>query len=288
MAVTFLIRYLLQWDNTMSVGYTEKRTSITLPMLREMKRRQEKIVSLTAYDATFAGLLDIAGIEVILVGDSLGMVVQGQATTVPVSMDDMVYHSRAVARGCQRALLMVDMPFMSYATPAQALVNAARLMQEGGAHIVKLEGGVLQADVVQALTQRGIPVCAHLGLQPQSIHKLGGYKVQGRDEDARELLLDAARILEEAGADMLLVECVPASLGAAITSAVEIPVIGIGAGADCDGQVLVLYDMLGITQGKTPKFSKNFLRNSSVQTAVSEYIQAVKAGTFPSAEHGFR
>lgn len=272
----------------MNAAYLHPRTVITVQTLRDMKRKQDKIVSLTAYDATFARLMDDAGVEVILVGDSLGMVIQGQSTTVPVTMDDMVYHSRMVARGCTHALLMVDMPFLSYTTPAQALSNAARLMQEGGAHAVKLEGGGMQAEVVHTLAKNGIPVCAHLGLQPQSIHKLGGYKVQGRGDDAREVLLDDAQILQDAGADILLLECVPAELGSAITLAVEIPVIGIGAGVECDGQVLVLYDMLGITQGKTPKFSKNFLHGPSVQAAVSEYIQAVKAGTFPTAEHSFR
>lgn len=272
----------------MNTAYMQPKAAVTVQTLREMKRKRDKIVSLTAYDATFAQLLDDAGIDVILVGDSLGMVIQGQPTTVPVSMDDMVYHSRIVSRGCKRALLLVDMPFLSYTTPGLALLNAARLMQEGGAHAVKLEGGGAQAEVVHALTRNGIPVCAHLGLQPQSIHKLGGYKVQGRDEDARNLLLEDAQTLQQAGADMLLLECVPAALGSAISTSVEIPVIGIGAGIECDGQVLVLYDMLGITQGKTPKFSKNFLQGSSVQTAVSEFVRAVKTGAFPSTEHTFR
>lgn len=261
---------------------------VTLTTLRDMKRTGEKIACLTAYDASFARLIDDAGVEVILVGDSLGMVVQGRETTLPVTVDDIVYHSRCVARGRSRALLMVDMPFMSYATPEQALHNAARLMQEGGAHIVKLEGGAVQADIVRQLTERGIPVCAHLGLQPQSVHKLGGYRVQGREASAAQVMRDDARALQAAGADMLLLECVPVALAAEITLASEIPVIGIGAGPGCDAQVLVLYDMLGITLGKRPKFSKNFMQdNSTPQAAIAAYVQAVKHGAFPAPEHTF-
>ncbi len=261
---------------------------ITVTTLRKMKRNAEKIVCLTAYDASFAALLETAGVEVLLVGDSLGMVVQGRETTVPVSMDEMVYHSAAVARGRRRALLMADMPFMSYATPEQALRNAARLMQEGGAHMVKLEGGAIQVETVAQLTARGIPVCAHLGLQPQSVHRLGGYRVQGRDEGAARQMLQDAKSLQAAGADVLLVESIPTTLAAEITGAVDIPVIGIGAGADCDGQVLVLYDMLGITPGHRPKFARDFmLGQTSVRAAVESYVLAVKSGVFPATEHGF-
>lgn len=261
---------------------------ITLNTLRDMKRVGEKFACLTAYDASFARLIDDAGVEVILVGDSLGMVVQGRETTLPVTVEDIVYHSRCVARGRSRALLMVDMPFMSYATPEQALRNAARLMQEGGAHMVKLEGGAVQADIVRQLTERGIPVCAHLGLQPQSVHKLGGYRVQGREASAAQVMRDDARALQAAGADMLLLECVPAVLAAEITLASEIPVIGIGAGVGCDAQVLVLYDMLGITLGKRPKFSKNFMQdNPTPQAAIAAYAQDVKHGAFPAPEHIF-
>ncbi|MEQ6342365.1 MAG: 3-methyl-2-oxobutanoate hydroxymethyltransferase [Gammaproteobacteria bacterium] len=261
---------------------------VTLNTLRDMRRAGEKFACLTAYDASFARLIDDAGVEVILVGDSLGMVVQGRETTLPVTVDDIVYHSRCVTRGCSRALLMVDMPFMSYATPEQALRNAARLMQEGGAHMVKLEGGAVQADIVCQLTERGIPVCAHLGLQPQSVHKLGGYRVQGREASAAQVMRDDARALQAAGADMLLLECVPAALAAEITLASEIPVIGIGAGSGCDAQVLVLYDMLGITLGKRPKFSKNFMQgNHTPQAAIAAYAHAVKNGIFPAPEHTF-
>lgn len=260
--------------------------NVTVKTLLDMKTAGDKIVCLTAYDASFATLLSDAGVDVILVGDSLGMVIQGRNSTVPVTMDDMAYHGRAVAAGARRAMIMVDMPFMSYATPEDALHNAARLMQEGGAHIVKLEGTANQAQVVERLAAHGIPVCAHLGLRPQFVHKLGGYRIQGRGNDAAQVLADDAKVLEQAGADALLLECVPAALAARIRAAVRIPVIGIGAGSECDGQVLVLYDMLGITPGKRPKFSKDFLQSSgSVPAALRAYVEQVKAGTFPGLEH---
>ena len=262
--------------------------AVTVNTLRKLKQAREKIACLTVYDASFATLLDEAGIEVLLVGDSLGMVIQGRDSTVPVSMDDMVYHSAAAARGRRRALLMVDMPFMSYATPQQAMVNAARLMQEGGAHMVKLEGGSLQVETVAQLTARGIPVCAHLGLQPQSVHRLGGYRVQGRDAAVARAMLQDAVALQEAGADVLLLESIPVGLAAEITQAVAIPVIGIGAGPDCDGQVLVLYDMLGITPGKRPKFARDFMMGQPhIRAAVASYIEAVKSGAFPAPENCF-
>ncbi len=262
--------------------------AVTVNTLRKLRHAGEKFVCLTAYDASFAALLDATGVEVLLVGDSLGMVVQGRETTVPVTMDEMIYHSAAVARGRRRALLMVDMPFMSYATPQQALGNAARLMQEGGAHMVKLEGGAIQVETVRQLTARGIPVCAHLGLQPQSVHRLGGYRVQGRDEQAAQQMLQDAQALQAAGADVLLVESVPVVLAEQITRAVDIPVIGIGAGPACDGQVLVLYDMLGITPGHRPKFARDFMQGqTSVRAAVEAYVQAVKSGAFPAPEHCF-
>ena len=261
---------------------------ITINTLREMKIKGEKFACLTAYDASLARAVEAAGVEVILVGDSLGMVVQGHASTLPVTMDDMVYHSACVARGCGRSLLMADMPFMSYATTEQALHNAARLMQEGGAHMVKLEGGAVQVDIVHQLTARGIPVCAHLGLQPQSVHKLGGYRVQGRDAHVAQKMREDAHTLQEAGADMLLLECVPTSLAEEITKAVAVPVIGIGAGAGCDAQVLVLYDMLGVTVGKRPKFSRDFMPGQpTLQAAIAAYVHAVKNGSFPAAEHTF-
>ena len=260
---------------------------ITVTRLRAMRAAGERIVSLTAYDASFAAVLDEAGVEIVLVGDSLGMVVQGHDTTVPVSVGDMVYHCRAVSRACRRALVMADMPFLSYTTPAQALVTAGRLMQEGGAQAVKLEGDAAQAEIVAALAAHGIAVCAHLGLRPQSVHKLGGYRVQGRDSHAAAQMLRDARTLEEAGADLLLVECIPALLAAEIRGEVSIPVIGIGAGAACDGQVLVLNDILGIT-ARPPRFAKNFLAGQgSIQAAVRAYVEAVKAGRFPAPEHAF-
>lgn len=262
---------------------------ISLTRLREMKEQGEKIACLTAYDASFARVLDAAGVEVMLVGDSLGMVIQGHTTTVPVTMEDMVYHSRAVAQGNARALLMVDMPFMACPTVELALVNATRLMQAGGAQVVKLEGSGVQLEIVTELARRSIPVCAHLGLQPQSVHKIGGYRVQGRESAAAKAMLDNAMQLERAGADLLLLECVPEALAAEITESVAIPVIGIGAGPRCDGQVLVLHDILGVTPGKAPRFSKNFMSGSgcSIGAAVSRYVAEVKAGTFPAREHVF-
>ena len=267
----------------------ESRTPVTLNRLRKMKTQGEKFTCLTAYDASFARILDEAGVDIVLVGDSLGMVIQGHKTTVPVTMEDVIYHSCAVAKSNEYALLMVDMPFMACTTVEQALINATRLMQEGGAQIVKLEGSGVQLEIVTELTRRSIPVCAHLGLQPQSIHKIGGYRVQGRDHDAAQAMLESAQALEVAGADMLLLECVPASLATKISRAVEIPVIGIGAGAECDGQVLVLYDILGITSGRVPRFAKNFMLDAgTVRGAIETFIADVKSGVFPAAEHLFK
>ena len=268
---------------TTAVSPRKKVTTLTM---RQKKERGEPITMLTAYDYPTALAIDQAGMDMILVGDSLGMVIQGQRTTVPVTMEDMIYHTRAVARGCQTALLMADMPFASYATVDQAVRNAARLMQEGGAQIVKLEGGGRLAETVRQLSRNGIPVCAHLGLLPQSVNKLGGYKVQGREEAAARQILDEALALQEAGADVALVECIPAELAARLTAALDIPLIGIGAGPGCDAQVLVLYDMLGITPGRRLKFSKNFLTGrDSLQAAVAAYVAAVKSGEFPDPEH---
>ncbi len=265
---------------------------ITVTTLQAMKNRGEKITCLTAYDSSFASLLDDAGVEILLVGDSLGMVIQGRDTTLPVTLDEMIYHTQCVARGSHRALLMVDMPFMADADPRQALQSAGRLMKEGGAQMVKLEGGAMQLETVRRLTEHGIPVCAHLGLLPQSVHKLGGYKVQGRDVQAAARIRNDALALQEAGADMLLLECVPAVLGAEISQNVSIPVIGIGAGPDCDAQVLVLYDMLGITPGKRPRFSHDFVSDSEagscgIAGAVRRYVEAVKSGSFPAEQHCF-
>ena len=261
---------------------------LNLTSLRKMKAEHNKIAVLTAYDASFSHVLEQAGVDVILVGDSLGMVVQGQESTLPVTIDDMVYHTQNVVRGSEKVFVIADMPFMSYANAEQAIQNAACLMAEGGAQMVKLEGGAVVADTVKQLTERGIPVCAHLGLLPQSVHRLGGYRVQGRDtEDAEQLIRDA-QTLQDVGADMLVLECVPADLAARITAIVDIPVIGIGAGKDCDGQVLVLYDMLGLTPGKRPRFSHDFLADTgAIPAAISKYVQDVKSGQFPQAEQQY-
>ena len=262
---------------------------VTLTTLKEMKRRGEKITCLTAYDYSFASLLDNAGIDMIMVGDSLGMVMQGHETTLPVSVADMAYHSRCVARGTKRALIIVDMPFMSYQqSPSHAFASAGRLMQKGGAQVVKLEGGAPMAETVRFLVERGVPVCAHLGLTPQSVHQLGGYRVQGRETTSAERIHQDAGVLQEAGASLLVLEAVPAELAKSITAELDIPTIGIGAGKDCDGQVLVLHDMLGIYPRPSPKFSRNFMQGaSSIEAAVKSYIAAVKSGAFPGPEHGF-
>ncbi len=259
---------------------------VTTLALRRAKRDGERIAVLTAYDASMSALLDAAGVDVILVGDSLGMVIQGRQTTVPVSVDDMVYHTACVARAARRSLVMADMPFLSYRSPEQALDTAALLMQQGGAGMVKLEGGAEQVPVVEALASRGVPVCAHLGLQPQYVHKLGGYRLQGKGAEAATQMLDAARVLASAGADMLVLECVPAALAGRIRAALDIPVIGIGAGRDCDGQVLVLYDVLGISVGRIPRFSKDFTQGeASLRSAIDAYVLAVKSGAFPDEAH---
>jgi 3-methyl-2-oxobutanoate hydroxymethyltransferase len=260
--------------------------AITTARLRDMKSAGERIACLTAYDASFAALLQAAGVEVILVGDSLGMVVQGHDSTLPVRVADMIYHTQCVRRGSGRLLVIADLPFMSYGTPAQAVGNAARLMQEGGAHMVKLEGA--RVEIVRELCRHGIPVCAHLGLLPQSVHKLGGYRVQGREAQAADRMRAEAAQLQAAGADLLVLESVPSRLAAEITAALAIPVIGIGAGPDCDGQILVLYDMLGIMPGRRPRFAKNFLEGKGdVSAALRDFVQAVKAGDFPGPEQSF-
>ena len=252
-----------------------------------MKANGEKFAVLTAYDFTFSTLIENAAIEVVLVGDSLGNVIQGRDSTIPVTVDEMAYHTEAVKRGNKRALLITDMPFMSYATEAQTLDNAAVLMQ-AGAQMVKLEGGEWLADTVQLLTERGIPVCGHVGLTPQSVHKLGGYKVQGKEQQAAAQMIADAKALESAGAELIVVECVPSSLGRELSEAVDIPVIGIGAGPDTDGQVLVLHDMLGISQ-RLPSFSKNFLdENLGIEEAITAYGNAVRSGSFPGPEHCFK
>jgi 3-methyl-2-oxobutanoate hydroxymethyltransferase len=253
-----------------------------------MKAKQQKIAALTAYDASFSYAMEQAGVDMILVGDSLGMVVQGQESTLPVSVNDMVYHTANVVRGSESVFVVADLPFMSYANVDQAISNAARLMAEGGAQMVKLEGGHIVEDIVYQLAKRGIPVCAHLGLLPQSVHRLGGYRVQGREQQQAEQILTDALSLQKAGADMLVLECVPAQLAKQITEQLTIPVIGIGAGVDCDGQVLVVYDMLGLTPGKRPRFSHDFLADSgSIQAAFSQYVAEVKSSQFPSPQQQF-
>ena len=263
------------------------RKKSTILSLTKMRDNNEKIVMLTSYDASFAGLVDDCGIDIILVGDSLDMVVQGHASTLPVTMDDMVYHTACVARGARFSMVIADLPFASYSTPEQALTHAAQLMR-AGAEMIKLEGGQWLAETVQHLVEQGIPVCAHLGLTPQAVHQLSGFRVQGKTADSAERLLNDALALEQAGASLLVLEAIPAALGAKVTQAVKIPTIGIGAGVDCSGQVLVLHDMLGVFQGHRPKFVKDFMQGQpSIQAAIVAYIQAVKSGQFPSTEHSF-
>lgn len=258
---------------------------ITLYTLQEMKRRGEKFSCLTSYDALFAGFSCRAGVEVLLVGDSLGMVLQGHDSTLPVTMDDMVYHMQCVKRGNQGALLIADLPFMSYASSAQTLKNAARLMRAGG-QMVKLEGGAWIAETTRLLSERGIPVCSHMGLTPQSINRIGGFRVQGRDPEAASTIIAEAKLLESYGASMLLLECIPASLAREVSASVAIPVIGIGAGPHVDGQIMVLHDLLGISP-ITPRFVKNFLPESTsgIPGAIAAFVSAVKDGRFPAPEH---
>ncbi len=264
--------------------YADTHKTLTITDLTTLKQAGEKISCLTAYDASFAAVIDQAGIELILVGDSLGMVIQGHDSTLPVTIEDMVYHTRSVSSASKRALVFADLPFASYATPPQALHNATRLMQQGGARMVKLEGAKLE--VISFLVAQGIPVCGHLGLLPQSVHRLGGYKVQGRSQPQAQAIIDDALNIQQAGAGLLVLECVPAELAAQIAQRLDIPVIGIGAGPACDGQVLVLYDMLNISIGNRPRFSKNFMTEThSIADAIARYHQAVKAVTFPGPEH---
>ncbi len=269
-------------------GNNGGRKSITLATLRKMRETGEPIACLTAYDASFARRVDEAGMDLVLVGDSLGMVVQGQASTVPVTMDDMIYHTRLVARGLRHAYLVADMPFLSYVEPCAAVKNAGRLMQEAGARMVKLEGTGEQAGIVAALAVNGIPVCAHLGLRPQAVEKMGGFRVQGREPEAAAQMIEDAHRLEAAGADIILLECIPRALARRIHAAVSVPVIGIGAGGDVDGQILVLYDILDITVGHKPRFAKNFMDGTqSIQAALQAYVQAVKDRSYPASEHSF-
>ena len=260
---------------------------ITVNTLNKMKAEGEKIAMLTAYEASFAALMDEAGVDVLLVGDSLGMTVQGRDSTLPVSLNDMCYHTAAVARGSKNAMIVADLPFGAYQQSKEQAFSAAAELMAAGAHMVKLEGGVWMAETTEFLQLRGIPVCAHIGLTPQSVHAFGGYKVQGKGDKAQTLLNDAVAH-EKAGAAIVLMECVPAELGKQVTQTVSCPTIGIGAGVDCDGQVLVMHDMLGIFPGKTAKFVKNFMSGRpDIQSAVRAYVEAVKNKTFPAAEHSF-
>lgn len=257
-----------------------------------MREAGEKIACLTCYDASFALIEDRAGVDLILVGDSLGMVLHGGTTTTPVTVDQIVYHSRCVAPHLKRAFLVADMPFLSFATLDRALDSAQRMMQEGGAKMVKLEGGREQASIVEYLAVRGVPVCAHLGLQPQFIHKMGAFKVQGREEAAADAMAHDAKVLAEAGADLLLLECVPAALGRRIAEQSPVPVIGIGAGHDVDGQILVLHDILNISPtvrlGRRPRFVKNYMQGApDIESAIRAYVQEVKGGAYPAPEHCF-
>lgn len=261
---------------------------MSLSTLQKIAESHEKIAVLTCYDATFAAVLEAAGVDVLLVGDSLGNVLHGSTTTLAVTLNDMIYHTRCVAQGAGNAFIVADMPFSSYQkSPEQAFENAATLIA-AGAQMVKIEGGQLMADTVLFLTQRGIPVCAHIGLTPQSVHQIGGYKLQGNTDRAAKQLLEDAKALEKSGAGMIVLELIPAKLAKKITQSLAIPTIGIGAGPDCAGQVLVLHDMLGISPGKKPRFVKDFMANSSsIQEAVSHYVSAVKTGQFPGKEHQF-
>lgn len=275
------------------------RKPVNIAELRRMRAAGEKIACLTCYDASFALLQDRAGVDLILIGDSLGMVIQGGNTTTPVTVEQISYHSKCVAPHLQRAFLVADLPFLSYATLERALDASQRLMQEGGAKMVKLEGGREQAAIVEYLSVRGVPVCAHLGLQPQFIHKMGNFKVQGREQAAAEAMLHDAQVLAQAGADLLLLECIPAELGARITAQSPVPVIGIGAGGGVDGQILVLHDLLGIspqvTLGHTPRFVKNYMAGAAAQgekggvieAAIADYVREVKSGAYPAPEHCF-
>jgi 3-methyl-2-oxobutanoate hydroxymethyltransferase len=261
---------------------------ITVPYLKKLKQQGEKFACLTAYDYSFARLVEQCGVEVVLVGDSLGMVIQGHDTTLSVTLEEISYHATMVKAGLNNTMLMLDMPFGSLNSPQQALDNASQLLKATQGQVVKLEGGATQLKTVEILSKFGIASCAHLGLQPQLVHKMGGYRVQGKNKAAADQMIETARDLEQAGADLLLLECVPAALAAEITRTLEIPVIGIGAGVDVDGQILVLHDILNVTEGKKPKFSKNFMQGQpSIQAAVSRYVSEVKRGQFPDQSHSF-
>jgi 3-methyl-2-oxobutanoate hydroxymethyltransferase len=271
----------------MSYLQESARTAVTVPKLQAMRDAGEKIAMLTCYDASFAALLDRSGVDVLLIGDSLGNVLQGQTTTLPVTLDDIAYHTACVARAQPRALVVADLPFGTYGTPAEAFASAVKVMR-AGAQMVKLEGGEWLAETVRFLVERAVPVCAHIGLTPQSVHAFGGFKVQGKTEAGAAQLLRDARALEAAGAQVVLMEAVPSLVAADVTQRLRVPTIGIGAGVDCSGQVLVLHDMLGIFPGKRPRFVKDFMHGQpSIAAAVEAYVKAVKDGAFPADEHTF-
>jgi len=266
-----------------------EQKKVTVPDLARMKAAGERITMVTAYDCPFARLLDEAGVELLLVGDSLGMVVQGQPNTLPVTLDDIVYHTRLVTRGARRALVVGDLPFGSYqASPQQAVESAIRLVKEGGAEVVKLEGGVRMASAIASIVAADIPVMGHVGLTPQSIHRLGGHRVQGRRQGERERVIEDARVVEASGACAVVLECIPLDLAAEITAALTIPTIGIGAGAHCDGQVLVLHDLIGLSEDWTPRFAKRYAAvGREVVRAAREYVEEVKGGLFPTEAQAF-
>lgn len=270
-------------------GYLQDqdRKAVSIPSLISMREKGEKITMLTCYDASFAALMDRCGVEILLIGDSLGMVCQGHDSTLPVTLQDIAYHTASVARGNQKALVVADMPFGSYATPEAAFHSAVQLIQ-AGAQMVKLEGGTWLEPTIKFLTERAIPVCAHLGLTPQSVHQLGGYRVQGKTSAAADLLKTEALGVQAAGASLLVLEAIPASLGKEVTASLRIPTIGIGAGVDCSGQVLVMHDLLGVFPGRKARFVKNFMEGqSSIDAAVSAFVTAVKDQSFPAPEHCF-
>lgn len=261
--------------------------TVTVPALGAMRAAGNKIAMLTCYDASFASLMDRCGVEVLLIGDSLGMVCNGHSSTLPVTVEEVAYHTAAVARGNINALVVADMPFGSYATPEAAFANAVKLMQ-AGAHMVKVEGGAWLADTVRFLTERAVPVCAHVGLTPQSVHQLGGYKVQGKTSEGADTMKKDALALQEAGAQLIVLEAIPSGLGREVTELLSIPTIGIGGGPDCSGQVLVMHDLLGVFPGRKARFVKNFMEGqTSIEAAVSAYVAAVKDGSFPGPEHCF-
>ena len=274
-------------DRSHLYGAAAPRRRLTVPAMQALARDGTKIAMLTCYDASFAGVCERAGVDVLLIGDSLGMVIQGHDSTLPVTLDDVMYHTAAVARGCGRPLLIADLPFGSYQASPQAAYAASVRALQAGAQMVKVEGGAWLAPTIAFLVERGVPVCGHVGLQPQTVNVLGGYRVQGKGDAADRVIADA-RAIEQAGAALIVVECVPRSVAARLCEEVGIPIVGIGAGPECSGQVLVLYDVLNIQATPPARFVRNFLQGAdSIESALRAYVDAVKAGTFPAAQHCF-